>query len=86
MDNLVKVHTLEVTPVFPLFVFKVDNSFIGKQLFTSVNGGELKEAVPSTWKTLFGHLVLEVEVTPEVNNEIVVWEKSKEIINETQTK
>lgn len=87
MDNLVKIHSAEVTPEYPLFVFQVDSSLKEKQLFISVNGGELKEAVLiSGIYNAEGRFVIGVEVTPEVNNEIVVWEKSKEIINETQTK
>ena len=84
MDNLIKIHSVKVTPEYPLFVFQVDNSLKEKELFISVNEGKLKEVVPMSGIYAEGRFVIGVEVTPKVTNEIVVWEKSEEVINKSQ--
>lgn len=84
MDNFIKIYNTEVTPEYPLFVFGVDNSLKGKELFTSINGGELKKVVPISRIYNEERFVIGVEVTPKVTNEIVVWEKSEEVINKSQ--
>ncbi len=83
MDNFIKIYNTEVTPEYPLFVFGVDNSLKGKELFTSINGGELKKVVPISRIYNEERFVIGVEVTPKVTNEIVVWEKSEEVINKS---